>query len=196
MFTGLVETLGVVTRSESSDGLHQLDLTATLAGEPLKLGESIAVDGVCLTVCTIREGGMTFDVVQETLNCTHLGRVVPGDTLHLERALRVGDRLGGHWVQGHVDTEAEVIELRRNDGDVRLKIQLPASIARYVVYKGSLAVDGVSLTVARVNGESFVVALIPATLKHTKLGGYGPGTRVHLEVDLLARYLEGMHRVE
>ncbi|MDH3628664.1 MAG: riboflavin synthase [Acidobacteriota bacterium] len=196
MFTGLVECLGSVVQIDSQSGVTRLSVKARLRGEPLVLGESVAVDGVCLTVAELREDGMAFDVIQETLDCTDLGSRTVGDDVHLERALRVGDRVGGHWVQGHVDGVGTVLDLTRVGGDVRLDIELPDSIARYVAYKGSIAIDGVSLTIAEVSADRFVVALIPETLRVTKLGRYGPGSRVHLEVDLLARYLERMHRME
>jgi len=148
------------------------------------------VDGVCLTVAEVRGGRFAADVVPETLERTTLGGLRAGRTVHLERALRPGDRLGGHLVQGHVDAALPVRELARRGGDVRLRVGLVPELVRYVALKGSVAVAGVSLTVAEAGTDRFGVALIPETLSRTLLGTLRPGERVNVEVDLVARYLE------
>lgn len=192
MFTGLVEGMGRVGAVAPGHGLTRLTLETPFPAGELALGESVAVDGVCLTATSLLAGGFSVDAVAETLRLTTLGRLRPGDPVNLERALRVGDRLGGHLVQGHVDGTAEVLRVTRDGGDVRLRVALPGALRPYVAHKGSIALSGVSLTVAAVDSAGFEVALIPETLSRTTLGRLGPGDRVNVEVDLVARYLEGL----
>lgn len=194
MFTGLIETLGSVADVTPGEGASRLRFTCRLAGEPLAAGESIAVDGVCLTAASVVADGFEADVIAETLRCTTLGGLAPGAPVNLERALRLADRLGGHLVQGHVDTTTEVLEVRRQGGDYRLRLGSPPDFRRFLAYKGSVALQGVSLTVAAADREGFEVALIPETLARTNLGNLAAGSRVNLEVDLLARYLESLQR--
>lgn len=195
MFTGLVERLGlVVATHETTDG-RALRISGGNLAEDLSPGDSIAVNGVCQTVTTRDEnGGDTFGVVAvgETLRRTTLGELSLGGSVHLERPLRVGDRLGGHWVQGHVDGVGVVAEVRRDGDDHAIRIELPEELSRYVVEKGSIAVDGVSLTVGRLERSStaFWVHIIPATRERTFMGAYVRGARVNLEVDILAKYVE------
>jgi len=189
MFTGLIESLGTVTTLERrGDDAARLVLGATFAGE-LALGESVAVNGCCLTV-TGKEGGISFDLLVETLNRTNLGDLKPGARVNLERALRADGRFGGHFVQGHVDTTAEVLSAESKGSDLNLVIAIPQGGARYLIEKGSIAVNGVSLTVASLAEESFGLWIIPHTLQETNLGDLKPGDRVNLEYDMLAKYAE------
>ena len=190
MFTGLVQDLGEVTRvDETADGVR-LAVRTPLARE-LSEGDSIAVNGVCLTAVGLG-GGDLFgaDVMRETLRRSSLAEVEPGSTVNLELPLRAGDRLGGHMVQGHVDGVGAVRDVRE-DGFARIvEIAAPPDLLRYVVEKGSIAVDGVSLTVSAVGDDFFAVSLIPETLERTTLGAAAPGRPVNLEVDVLAKYVE------
>jgi riboflavin synthase len=190
MFTGLVTDMGVVDRLEPRSGGARITIRpATLPVDDLVLGESVACNGACLTVVERGGGRMSFDAVPETLARTTLGGWRPGTRVNLERALRLSDRLGGHLVQGHVDAVGQVVERVTEGQGARLAIALPASIAPLVAEKGSVAVDGVSLTVARVTRDRFEVALIPETLARTVLGDAAPGTRVNLEADVVARHV-------
>ena len=192
MFTGLIETVGRVQRVAPGAGATRLTITTDLPVASMRDGESVAVDGVCLTVA--RRSGKAFaaDAVAETLKHTTLAGLRAGDSVHLERSLSLGDRLGGHLVQGHVDAVAKVVALRRRGDDVRLTIALPTALRGLVACKGSIAVHGVSLTVSAVRSRTFEVALIPATLARTKLGGLRPGEGVNLEADVIARYVESL----
>ncbi len=193
MFTGLVDATGTVRSMRA----HRLTVESDA---PLGLaeGESIAVNGVCLTAAAVRRRGFDADVMAQTLERTALGELGEGDPVNLERALRASDRLGGHIVQGHVDGTG-VIESIDADGSARVvRIEAPAELLRYVVERGSIAVDGVSLTVSAVDADCFSVGLIPETLARTTLGGATVGRRVNLEVDVLAKYVEKLvsHTVE
>ncbi len=194
MFTGLIETMGRVQRVAPGAGVTRLTIASDLPLASMRDGESVAVDGVCLTIVRRKGGGFEADAVAETLERTTLGGLRSGDGVHLERALALGDRLGGHLVQGHVDAVAKVLALRRNGNDVRLRVSLPAAVRGLVAHKGSIAVNGVSLTVSAVQSRSFEVALVPETLARTKLGGLKPGQAVNLEADVIARYLESLMR--
>jgi len=153
-------------------------------------GESVAVNGCCLTVATHRDKQLMFDLLEETLERTNLGGVKPGDPVNLERALRVDGRLGGHFVQGHIDCTAQVVSVTEKGPDVRLEISLPEDFARYATFKGSIAVNGVSLTIAELGPKSFTVWIIPHTLEATNLGDLQDGDTVNLEFDVLAKYVE------
>ena len=190
MFTGLVECLGRVADVRRKRGAVRLAIASELPLDELRDGESVAVDGVCLTVADRGRGAFHADVVAETLERTTLGALRAGDAVHLERALRAGDRLGGHLVQGHVDGTAEVEWLRGRGGERRLRVRLPQPLTPYVALKGSIALHGVSLTVAALDERGVEIALVPHTLECTKLGRVRPGSRLNVEVDLLARYLE------
>jgi riboflavin synthase len=192
MFTGLIETIGTVREVVARRGSARLSIASSLPVREMSDGESVAVDGACLTVSR-RAGDRFFaDAVAETLARTTLGELRPGARVNLERALRFGDRLGGHLVQGHVDVVAKVLRVVRKGDDYRLRVELPASIAPYVAEKGSIALHGVSLTVSAVADREFEVALVPETLRRCTLERARAGDRVNVEVDLLARYLERM----
>lgn len=189
MFTGLIETIGIVREKRPGKGSARFGIESDLPAAKMADGESVAVDGVCLTVTDRSGKRFHVDAVAETLQRTTLGTIRPGTRVNLERALCLGDRLGGHMVQGHVDGVGEVREVLRRGGDYRLRIGLPEGLRRYVAWKGSITVQGVSLTVSSLEKDSFEVALIPETLTRTTLGSAGRGARVNLEVDLMARYL-------
>jgi riboflavin synthase len=189
MFTGLVETTARVRRVDPDGDGVRLEVETPLAAE-LNQGDSIAVNGVCLTAVDPDGDRFRADVMAETLRRSSLGPLAEGDSVNVELPLRAGDRLGGHVVQGHVDGTGTVSETR-DEGFARLvRIDAPPDLLRYVVEKGSIAVDGVSLTVADVDGASFTVSLIPETLERTTLGLAAPGRVVNLEVDVLAKYVE------
>ena len=193
MFTGLVADLGQVTAVDATRDGVRLVVTTALAGE-LSLGDSVAVNGVCLTATAIEGGAFSADVMNESLRRSSLSAVAAGSAVNLELPLRAADRLGGHFVQGHVDGVAHVRDTRE-DGFARVvTFDAPPALLRYIVEKGSIAVDGVSLTVSAVDEESFAVSLIPETLERTTLGTAEPGRPVNLEVDVLAKYVEKLAR--
>lgn len=193
MFSGIVEEIGRIERIEerpsATGGGRRMWIAARRVLEDARVGDSIAVSGCCLTAVAVEPSRFAVEAVPETLSRTTLGAWRAGDGVNLERALRLDQRLGGHLVQGHVDGVGEVRETRAEGDGRRLRIALPASLARFVAEKGSLAVDGVSLTVAACDGTGCEIALIPHTLAATTAGSYAAGTRVNLEVDLVARYL-------
>jgi riboflavin synthase len=188
VFTGLVAGTGTVR--SLSEG--RLEVESALAAE-LKPGDSIAVNGVCLTALDPTPDGFAADVMPETLRRSSLGPLAAGDAVNLELPLRASDRLGGHVVQGHVDGTGTVEQVREEGFSRVVRVAAPADLLRYVVEKGSIAVDGVSLTVSAVDDDTFEVSLIPETLERTTLGAATPGRAVNLEVDLLAKYLEKLH---
>ncbi|MET0972259.1 MAG: riboflavin synthase [Thermoleophilaceae bacterium] len=189
MFTGLVADTGTVESLERNGDGVRLRVRTELAAE-LAAGDSVAVNGVCLTARAPDSEGFSADVMEETLRRSSLAPLARGDGVNLELPLRAGDRLGGHMVQGHVDSTGTV-EATREEGFARVvRIAAVSDVLRYVVEKGSIAVDGVSLTVAAVDDEAFEVSLIPETLERTTLGSAGPGRTVNLEVDVLAKYVE------
>ncbi|AIG64082.1 riboflavin synthase subunit alpha [Corynebacterium atypicum] len=194
MFTGIVEEIGTVRRLEDLGAAARLTVGCRTVLEGTRLGDSIAVDGVCLTVAEAGADWFTADVMQETLNRTTLGGLPDGAPVNLERALAVGGRLGGHLVQGHVEGGAELVERRVAERWEVLRFQLPETLARYVVEKGSIAVSGTSLTVAMVGADFFEVSLIPATLAATTLGALEVGDLVNIETDLVAKYVERFTR--
>jgi riboflavin synthase len=190
MFTGIVETAATVEALEDSDGGGaRLTVTTTLDVAALPLGASIAVDGVCLTVVERGPGRFAADLGPETLARTTLGSLAAGDRVHLERPLRLGDALGGHLVSGHVDGVGSIVARRTEGSALELTISAPAEVARALVPKGSIAVDGASLTVNTVAGDRFTVMLIPHTLSVTKLGDKAVGAPVNLEADLIAKHV-------
>jgi riboflavin synthase len=192
MFTGIVAELGEVAGIERRGDAARLTIRGST--EDVSPGESIAVNGVCLTVTGLLEGTFTADVMGETLDRSALGALTPGAPVNLERSVRLADRLGGHLVQGHVDGTGTIISRSPADHWDQVRISLPASISRYVVHKGSIAVDGTSLTVSALGppGDDtwFEVCLIPETLKRTTMGTRQPGDLVNLEVDVIAKYVE------
>jgi len=189
MFTGIVEELGTVGSIEERPGGRRFWIAATTVLEGAAVGDSIAHEGCCLTVVAIAPGRYAVEAVPETLRLTTLGDWREGDGVNLERSLRLEQRLGGHLVQGHVDGTGEVTEVRPEGDGARVTIAVPAPLRRFVAHKGSLAVDGVSLTVAALTDTGCEIAYIPHTLAVTSAGTYRPGRRVNLEADLLARYL-------
>ena len=190
MFTGIVEAVGVVARIAPGDGVTRLSVDAEPIVDGLAPGDSVAVDGACLTVTSIRGGRVCFEVVRESLDRTSLGDLQVGARVNLERAVRAGDRLDGHIVQGHVDGVGTVVQMIRDGQDVRLQIECSRELADCVVEKGSIAIDGVSLTVAGLLPSGFEVALIPHTLEATTLRERQPHDRVNLEVDVLGKYVK------
>ena len=189
MFTGLVADKGTVTAVDATADGVRLAVETALAPE-ISEGDSVAVNGVCLTATTIDDGRFTADVMHETLRRSSLAEVAEGAPVNLELPLRASDRLGGHVVQGHVDGLGTIREIREDGFSRIVEITAAAETLRYVVEKGSIAVDGISLTVASVTDDSFSVALIPETLERTNLGAASPGQPVNLEVDVLAKYVE------
>jgi len=190
MFTGIVEELGTVERIEPQGDALRLTVRATTVLSDASLGDSIAVNGCCLTVAELGEGTWTADVMQETLDKTSLLGVAPGDRVNLERAVTADKRLGGHIVQGHVDGVGTVLARTPSDHWEVVEIGMPRGLGRYLVDKGSITVDGVSLTVVEAREDSFTVSLIPETLARTTLGTRQPGERVNLEADVLAKHVE------
>jgi len=196
MFTGIVQEIGAIQRIEARAGAgaaedRRIEVAfATIARERLNLGDSICVDGVCLTVASVGAASFQADVSGETLRVTTLGAKTAGARVNLEPALRAGDSLGGHWVSGHVDGIAEVLATASDARSLRVEFAAPGLLARYIARKGSVTLDGVSLTVNEVDGVKFTVNLIPHTLEVTTLGNLAAGVRVNLEIDLLARYVE------
>ena len=188
MFTGIVKELGEVAGVETSAEGARLRIHAELA-EELAAGDSIAVDGACLTATSVTGGEFEADVMHQTLGLTTLGELEPGSRVNLELPLRASDRLGGHVVQGHVDGTGTVAELSDDGFAQRLRVELPDELLPYVVEHGSIAIQGVSLTVAALTDDAVEVSLIPETLERTTLGAVGPGDRLNIECDVLARYV-------
>jgi len=190
MFTGLIEEVGTVTSTRESDRSRQLQIVAPRIAKKIRPGESVAVNGCCLTLSAHRGDQLTFDLLDETLDRTNLKMLRRGSGVNLERALRADGRFGGHFVQGHVDCASRIISFEQRGGDHCLEIELPAEFARYAACKGSIAIDGISLTIAEVSPMSFVVWIIPHTKRHTNLDRAEAGTLVNLEFDILAKYVE------
>jgi riboflavin synthase len=189
MFTGLIADLGIVTALEHGDGGATVTVSTALAPE-LSDGDSVAVNGVCLTASEVDGSAFKAEAMRETLERSSLGGLEAGARVNLELPLRAADRLGGHVVQGHVDGTG-VVTAAREEGFARvLEVETEPALTRYLVEKGSVALDGVSLTVSALNGRSFAVSLIPETLRRTNLGAVEPGARLNIEVDILAKHLE------
>ena len=189
MFTGIVKELGRVESIDTSDDGARLRIAAGLSSE-LAEGDSVAVNGACLTATSAGDGSFEADVMHQTLSLTTLGRLEASSPVNLELALRPTDRLGGHVVQGHVDGTATVTDVSADGFAKRLRIELPDELLPYVVERGSIAIEGVSLTVAELTGNVVEVSLIPETLERTTLGSAGPGDRLNIECDVMARYVE------
>lgn len=190
MFTGIIETVGIIEGIEPGDDLTRLVIGAESIADGVKLGDSVAVNGGCLTVTSIRDGRFTFEAIPETMERTSLGDLNVGGRVNLERAMRAGDRLDGHIVQGHVDGVGTVRQVIQDGNDVRLQIDCEPELADCVVEKGSIAVDGVSLTVSALLPSGFEVALIPHTLEVTTLSDRQIHDRVNLEADVLGKYVK------
>jgi riboflavin synthase len=193
VFTGIIKARGRIAAIEKRGGDVRLRVTADgLPWPEYAVGDSLSVNGVCLTAVRLRDGGFDTDVSVETLEVTTLKQLAVGDAVNLEPALRVGDALGGHLVSGHVDGIGKVIARADDARSIRMSFEVPGELARYIARKGSICVDGVSLTINEVSGNTFGLNIIPHTAEVTTMGAYEVGTAVNIEVDLLARYIERM----
>jgi riboflavin synthase len=192
MFTGLIEEVGSVIAVRASDRGTQLQIAAPRIAKKIRTGDSVAVNGCCLTIRSQRGDQLIFDLLEETIGRTNLKVLRPDTAVNLEPALSADDRFGGHLIQGHIDWTSPILAFEERSGDHRLEVQLPAQFAHYVVSKGSIAVNGISLTVAEVLPKSFVVWIIPHTKRHTNLDRAKAGDLMNLEFDILAKYVERM----
>jgi riboflavin synthase len=192
VFTGLIEEVGRVVATRTSDHGTKLEIAAPRTAREARTGQSIAVNGCCLTLTSRRGDRLSFDLLEETVARTNLEKLRQNSRLNLERALRADGRLGGHFVQGHVDCVSRLIAFDRKGADFRLEVELPENSRHYVAFKGSITVNGISLTVAEVLPRSFAVCIIPYTKRHTNLDRATIGDLVNLEFDILAKYVERM----
>jgi riboflavin synthase len=190
MFTGLIEEVGTVVALRANGGATRLEIAAPQLAGRIRIGDSVAINGCCLTVASRDGHRLTFDVLQESLDRTNLKNLQPESRVNLELALAAGGRLGGHFVQGHVDCAAPILALDQTGADLWIEIELPREFAQYVAFKGSIAVNGISLTVAEVLPKSFALWIIPHTRTQTNLATAKSGDLVNLEFDLLAKYVE------
>ena len=191
MFTGIIQAIGSIRDMQAKGGDLRLSIaTSKLDLADVVLGDSIAVNGVCLTVIALDNAGFAADVSRETLNLTSLGQLTRGSSVNLEKALTLQTRLGGHLVSGHVDGLGEILSREEDARSVRFTVKAPDDLAKYIAHKGSITVDGISLTVNKVDGANFELNIVPHTLTETIMASYHNGTKVNLEVDLVARYLE------
>jgi riboflavin synthase len=190
MFTGIVRERGTVVAADATEAGTRLVVEAPTTASETVIGDSISIDGVCLTATDVADGRVAFDAVLETLSRSTLGHLDPGAEVNLEPALRAGEPLGGHYVQGHVDGVGRIRALDREGESLRVTIEPPPELLRYCVEKGSVAVQGVSLTIAELHEDAFAVALIPHTLEVTTLGTVAIGDELNIEVDVLAKYVE------
>jgi riboflavin synthase len=192
MFTGLIQEVAKVLWIRMTDRGNQLQVAAPRLANEVTVGDSVAVNGCCLTVSARREEQLTFDLLEETLDRTNLKQLRSDSLVNLERPLVAGAPLGGHFVQGHIDCSSKVISFERSATDHRLEIDLPADFTHYAAYKGSVAINGISLTIAELLSKSFAVWIIPHTKRHTNVDGIQPGDHVNIEFDILAKYVERM----
>ena len=192
MFTGLIEEVGTVVAMRASDGGARLQVAAPRIAKQARTGQSIAVNGCCLTLTSHRGDRLTFDLLEETIARTNLNRLQENSPVNLEGALRADGRLGGHFIQGHIDCVSPIVAFAQSGADFRLEIELPKAFAQYVASKGSIAVNGISLTVGEVLSKSFVVWIIPYTKRHTNFERLQVGDPMNLEFDILAKYVERM----
>lgn len=190
MFTGIIEETGEILSLSASGGGTRLTIEASVITQDTRIGDSVAINGCCLTVTDLDNGAISFDLLNETLLRTNLKDVQPGSPVNLERALAANGRLGGHFVQGHIDCTSPVLAFEKTGADFMLEIALPPEFARYAAYKGSIAVNGISLTVAELKETSIVIWIIPHTLEVTNLRAIKAGCLVNLEFDMLAKYVE------
>lgn len=195
MFTGIIENRGKILKSTACGGQLRVRIGLLRQEKDLRLGESIAVDGVCLSVTDFGKKWFSVDIIRETLQATTLGAKKAGDRLNLERSLKLGDRLGGHFVTGHIDGTGEIVKIAKAGKNLSLQIKTGADIIKLLAVKGSIAVDGISLTIQSLDRKSFSVGLIPLTLRETTLGDKRAGSRVNLEADLITRYLKSLNRM-
>jgi riboflavin synthase len=194
MFTGIIEEVGLITHIEQRGENRRITITATNASKELKPGDSVAVSGVCLTALNIKPGSFCADLAPETWECTSFSRLHKGAQVNLELPMKADGRFGGHIVQGHVDGVGKLLALERiaDSENFWLRIELPSEIEKYTVYKGSICIEGISLTVAKLEGRACTVAIIPHTVEMTNLNSLRPGHPVNLEADLIAKYVEKM----
>jgi riboflavin synthase len=192
MFTGLIHEVAKVLWIRMSDRGTQLQVAAPRLAAEIRIGDSVAVNGCCLTVTSHRDDQLTFDLLQETLDRTNLKQLRRDSVVNLERALVAGATLGGHFVQGHIDCSSKVVSFERTGTDYRLEIDLPPDFAHYAAYKGSVAINGISLTIAELLSKSFAVWIIPHTKKHTNIGAVQAGDLMNVEFDILAKYVDRM----
>jgi len=192
MFTGLIEEVGSVIALSAGGDHRELKVTAPHLAKNMRRGDSVTINGCCLTLTSHRGGALGFDLLAETMSRTNLKHLQRGDLVNLERALAANERFGGHFVQGHVDCVSSILAFEKSGADFRLEIELPAEFANYVASKGSIAINGISLTVAEILQKSFVVWIVPYTKKHTNLYRAEAGDLVNLEFDVLAKYVERM----
>jgi riboflavin synthase len=192
MFTGLVEEVGSVLAIHSTEGAPRLQIAAPRLATGICVGDSVAVNGCCLTVTAHRDDQLTFDLLEETLDRTNLKTLQRESPVNLERALTADGRVGGHFVQGHIDCTARIVSFEQTGNDHRLEVELPSQFTRYVARKGSVALNGISFTVAEVSPESFAVLVIPYTKRQTNLASARPGDLVNVEFDILGKYVEKM----
>ncbi len=192
MFTGLIEEVGQVQWIRATSRGTQLQLAAPLVAADLKKGDSVAVNGCCLTATTVRDGTISFDLLAETLDRTNLGALRRDSAVNLERALPANGRLGGHFVHGHIDCAVRALSMEKKGADTRLEVELHEDFAHYAAFKGSIALNGISLTIAELLPTSLVVWIIPHTRQQTNLATLQPGDRLNVEFDLLAKYIERM----
>jgi riboflavin synthase len=190
MFTGLIEEVGKVVVVRASESGTVLQIAAPAIAKKSRSGDSIAVNGCCVTLTWRRGNRLTFDLLQETIDRTNLKKLQPNDPVNLERALPAGGRLGGHFVQGHIDCVSRIVAFEKEGSDFRLKVEFPDGFAQYIARKGSIALNGISLTVAKVLQKSFIVWIIPYTKRHTNLDRAEAGDLVNVEFDILAKYVE------
>lgn len=190
MFTGLVEEIGLISSIKKRVDSFQITINALKVLEDIKLGDSIATNGICLTVTSFTDNSFTVDVMSETLKVSSLASISKGDVVNLERALKLGDRFGGHIVSGHIDGVGNILNFKTNDNSTEVSISASSDILKYIIYKGSIAIDGVSLTVFYVDDFSFKVSIIPHTGIETTLLSKNIGAKVNLECDMVGKYIE------
>jgi riboflavin synthase len=192
VFTGLIEEVGVMLWIRATERGTQLQIAAPRLADEIATGDSVAVNGCCLTVSARRSGQLTFDLLDETLDRTNLKSIRRESPVNLERALAVNGRVGGHFVQGHIDCTARIVSFERSGADHRLEVEMPAEFAHYAAYKGSMAINGISLTIAEILTSSLAVWIIPHTKRHTNIDVVQSGDLVNIEFDILAKYVERM----
>ena len=192
MFTGLIVDIGKIAAVERKGSNMRIGIRSEIIATDARVGDSIAVDGVCLTVTKLQSSGIIVDAVEETLRKSNLRAVSVGDAVNLEPALKISDRLGGHFVQGHVDTTERIVAIQKKDGSWLVEISFKAEHSKYLIPVGSISVNGVSLTIAEKRGQSFLVSVIPHTFANTGFNQYAPGEEVNLEFDMIGKYVIGL----
>ena len=188
MFTGIIENLGEIKKIDKYEDYWKFSVSTNFTD--VKLGDSISINGVCLTVTKIDEKQLDFEVVSETLIKSNFKSINEGDVVNLERSLKLNDRLDGHLVQGHVEDTGKILSKVTNEGETKIKIEIDKDIIKYCIYKGSIAVDGISLTISKIYSNSIEICIIPYTLKHTTLGIKDVGSLVNIETDMISKYVE------